>query len=175
MHRVTQRAIGTASDWDLGLRCCSCNPELPGFTFKVVLLSWLSDGRCCHNPDAASEVIINTAGFMEDQVLPWLAQPFSALSALAVLVLSQIEIGSWHYESWGKVCHALTFPASALLALSMNQRFWKKENGTGQRIMKMQHLCNQPPIPSLDHSPCLSLASLRLHGGFFLTFSPQSP
>lgn len=33
MHRVMQRAIGTASDWELGLRCCSCNPELPGFFY----------------------------------------------------------------------------------------------------------------------------------------------
>lgn len=70
MHRVMQQAIGTASDWDLGLRCCSCNPELPGFTFKVVLLSWLSDGHCCYSPVAASEAIIDTAGVRKDQVIP---------------------------------------------------------------------------------------------------------
>lgn len=35
MHRVMQRAIGTASDWKLGLRCCSCNPELPGFFITI--------------------------------------------------------------------------------------------------------------------------------------------
>lgn len=165
MHRVMQRAIGTASDWDLGLRCCSCNPELPGFFYsfvwKVVLLSWLSDARCYYSPVAASEVTINPA------VLPWLAQPSSTLSELAILVLSQIEIDNWHYKLWGKDCHVLTFSTSALLELSMNQRFWKKENGTGQRIMKLQYLCNQPPIPSLDHSPYLSLASLPLHGVFF--------
>lgn len=125
MHRVMQRAIGTASDWDLGLRCCSCNPELPGFTFKVVLLSWLPDGRCCYSPVAASEAIINTAGVMEDQVLTWLAQLSSALSALAVLVLSQIEIGRWNYESWGKDCH---IPSLSLLQPCLRFQ-WIKDSG----------------------------------------------
>lgn len=97
--------------------------------------------------------------------IPPSSQPSSALSELASLVLSQIEIENWHYESWGKDFHALTLSTSALLELSMNQRFWKKENGTGQRIIKLQYLCNQPPIPSLDHSPCPSLAFLALHGG----------
>lgn len=91
----------------------------------------------------------------KESSIPPSSQPSSALSELAILVLSQIEIENWHYESWGKDFLALTFSTSALLEPSMNQRFWKKENGTGQRIMKLQYLCNQPPIPSLDHSPCL--------------------
>lgn len=82
MHRVMQRAIGTASDWELGLRCCSCNPELPGFflllfILKVVLLSCLSDARCCYSPVAASEGIINTAVLTAIFCVVWVGDPCS--------------------------------------------------------------------------------------------------
>lgn len=121
---------------------------------------------------AASEAIINTAGVMEDHVLPWLAQPSSALSELA---LSQIVIDNWHYESWGKDCHTLTtlYFQPCLRFQWMNQRFWKKENGTGQRIIKLQHLCNHSPIPSLDQSPCPFPSFPAAAWGWFLSFPPS--
>ena len=176
-----QRAIGTASDWDLGLRCCSCNPELPGFFFfcwfkkKVVLLS---DGRCCYSSVAASEAIINTAGVFNSH------SHLLRCPELAILILSQIEIeiDNWALRIMGqRLSCPHTHSTSALLALFNESKILEKGKWHGPTHHKAAASMQPTPDPfswpvPLPFPSFPAAAWVVFFFFFFFEFSPpQSP